>query len=169
MSHLHVKKAPVGLLRRACLCHAGDDREDGAAGEDEFADSQELAGTTGSIAQEPEESESSEEARRAAFIAEYFQSSYDPMYHGKWIDVQGASMKMPDYDFSQYDWMSRVPTDIGWPTFWKCAFFCLHRRNNENTLCPSLHRRKRNSSSFNLLSVFYSDRSYALHAIQEDL
>lgn len=133
-THWHVRKAPVGPFRRACLCQAGDDREDGAAGEDELAGLQELADTTETTSEEskePEDATEAEEARRAEFIAQYFQSSYDPMYHGKWVDVQGASMKMPDYDFSQYDWMSRVPTDIGWPTFWKYVFSRFHRRNND--------------------------------------
>jgi hypothetical protein len=44
---------------------------------------------------------------------------YDPMFHGKWVEIDGVEVKMPDYDFSQHDWISRVESDIGWPAFWK--------------------------------------------------
>lgn len=45
--------------------------------------------------------------------------AYDPMVNGKWVEIDGVDVKMPDYDFSQHDWMLRVETDIGWPMFWR--------------------------------------------------
>ena len=46
---------------------------------------------------------------------------YDPMFNGKWVEIDGVEVKMPDYDFSQHDWVLRVDSDIGWTTFWRCA------------------------------------------------
>lgn len=124
--HFCVRQHPVQLLRRVYVCCAGDAPSDDAPEETDPAmpplpmdneplpDGDEMA----SESSDPDETEAN---RRADFVKEYFQSRYDPMYKGKWVDVQGAEMKMPDYDFSNYDWMSRVPTDIGWPMFWECA------------------------------------------------
>lgn len=50
---------------------------------------------------------------------------YDPMFNGKWVEVEGVEVKMPDYDFSQHDWVMRVESDIGWPMFWRCAALSL--------------------------------------------
>lgn len=53
---------------------------------------------------------------------------YDPMFNGKWVEIDGVDVKMPDYDFSQHDWVLRVETDIGWPMFWRyapCGCFCV--------------------------------------------
>jgi hypothetical protein len=46
---------------------------------------------------------------------------YDPMFHGKWVEIDGVEVKMPDYDFSQHDWILRVESDIGWQMFWRYA------------------------------------------------
>jgi hypothetical protein len=54
--------------------------------------------------------------------AEFDMSGYispDPMFHGKWVEIEGVDVKMPDYDFAEYSWMQRVSSDIGWPAFWR--------------------------------------------------
>lgn len=53
---------------------------------------------------------------------------YDPMFNGKWVHMDGVDVKMPDYDFSQHDWVTRVESDIGWPMFWRYGqldFICV--------------------------------------------
>lgn len=140
---VHLRTILVRPLQRACQCQAGDDQTGRSASEDDSARTQESwipaeGDTNDKVEKESSASaalrEASEAASRAEFIAKYFQSSYDPMYHGKWVDIQGAEMKMPDYDFSEDDWMSRVPTDIGWPMFWECV------------CCPCVYQDRKQSS-----------------------
>lgn len=112
------------------MCHASGNEDAGAAEEGDPMSPQEPPSeqaqdddklTDDEILASASPTSESEQARRAQFVEKYFQSKYDPMYHGKWVDIQGAEMKMPDYDFSEYEWMSRVSTDIGWPMFWECV------------------------------------------------
>lgn len=116
---------------RRCVCHASGDGDESSAEDGDpttpqepppSQDESETEEIREQVLTTDGDSPAIELQRRAQYVREYFQSSYDPMYNGKWVDIQGAEMKMPDYDFSEYDWMARVPSDIGWPMFWECAF-----------------------------------------------
>eukprot|EP00892_Ulva_mutabilis_P009674 jgi/Ulvmu1/7079/UM033_0140.1 len=117
------QKATYRRLHRLRQCRATSDGDDSSSAEDGDPLPPLPVYDEGAIEEDNDtfvhQASDLEMQRRAQFVNEYFQSSYDPMYHGKWVDIQGAEMKMPDYDFSEYDWMSRVPSDIGWPMFWE--------------------------------------------------
>lgn len=66
---------------------------------------------------------------------------HDPMFHGKWVEIDGVEVKMPDYDFSQHDWILRVEDDIGWPTFWKYATHAFVSLCGLQTTPPMHHTR----------------------------
>ena len=46
---------------------------------------------------------------------------HDSDTNGLMVRIEGVMRRVPDYDFSNNQWRERVHTDIGWPTFLKCA------------------------------------------------